>query len=396
MECHANGKLINSGIVTCQCVHLDRFSICSVQFKKRNSRSLYLISTLFSACILMLLAFFASAETRLVTSDVAMLSKPPTQYSGFARLLEDEGILVAEELLDVSEDIQRIAFYHTGDRLHRQISKQVHLMIENKLMGKFMGLGRFEIVDCIECRMTQVSFDQSKMKISQMAQSNQDLRFLSKDVRADAFVLWSASVHEDKFTVNLRLVSAKNNEILWIKEYAKKTTRVQESMEFESIDFEVVVSAWGLKANRDATANGVDDATLDGVTGFGLRRRESTTINKDIEYTLGIEYFKNFSATDQFNVNGINLEGRIYVNIDATKDWVETKAYLGIGQAFFSGAHGLMLKFGLEFPFVTNGFMSIGSVYLVPGEVEWDQNSDFEARSEFGGAGLDLTLGYRF
>ncbi|MGB3665708.1 MAG: hypothetical protein WA963_01990 [Bermanella sp.] len=351
-----------------------------------------------SALFFIVGAIFSSksfSETRVVTSDVPGFGLPPTMYAGFSRLLDDESILVPEELLDVDNNIKRIAFYHNGDRLHRKIPKQVHLMIENKLLGKFMGLGRFEVIDCIECRTTRVNFEDSRMMISQSAQSNQDLRNLSKDVRADAFLLWSASVHEDKFTVNLRLVSAKSNELVWLKEYAKKTTREQEELEFESIEMEMVVSSWGLASERDGVG-AVEDATLSGVTGFGLRRREYTTLNKDVEYSLGVEYFRNFSSSDEFNVSGFNLEGRIFVNISALKDWVNTKAYVGIGQAFFSGSHGLMMKFGLEFPFVTNGFMAIGAVYLVKEDVEWDSNADYEDSSEFGGAGLDLTLGYRF
>lgn len=351
-----------------------------------------------SALFFILCAIFSSysfSETRVVTSDVPGFGLPPTMYAGFSRLLDDESILVPEELLDVDKDIKRIAFYFNGDRLHREIPKQVHLMIENKLLGKFMALGRFEVIDCIECRTTRVNFEDSRMLISQSAQSNQDLRNLSKEVRADAFLLWSASVHEDKFTVNLRLVSAKSNELVWLKEYAKKTTREQEELEFESIEMEMVVSSWGLSSERDGIGS-VADASLSGVTAFGLRRREYTTLNKDVEYSLGVEYFRNFSSRDEFNISGFNLEGRIFVNMPALTDWVNTKAYVGIGQAFFSGSHGLMMKFGLEFPFVTNGFMSIGAVYLVKEEVEWDSNADYEDRSEFGGAGLDLTLGYRF
>ncbi len=258
-----------------------------------------------------------------------------------------------------------------------------------------MGIGRFEVVDCIECRTTRVNFEDSRMMISQSAQSNQDLRNLSKQVRVDAFVLWSASMHENKFTVNIRIIDAKSNEILWIKEYAKKTTREQEDLDFESIELEFVVSALGLSGERDGIG-AVADAALSGVTGFGLRRRESTTLNKDIEYSLGVEYFKNFSSTEAFSISGFNVEGLIFVNISAMKNWVATKAYIGIGQAFFSGSHGLMLKFGLEFPFVSNGFMSLGAVHLVSETVEWDSNPDYVDSSEFGGSGLDLTLGYRF
>jgi hypothetical protein len=341
------------------------------------------------------LSTLSHSETRVANANLPQFSAPPTTYAGFSRLLDDETILIPEELLDVSKDVKRIAFYHNGDRLHRNISKQVHLMIENKLLGKFMGLGRFEVIDCIECRTTRVNFEKTRMHVSQSAQSNQDLRLLSKEVRVDAFVLWSASVHEDKFTVNLRMVGSKSNELLWLKEYAKKTTREEEELQFETIEMEMTISSFGLGSTRDGVG-AIEDAELNRVTGFGLRRRESTTLNKDIEYSLGAEYFRNFSASDQFSVNGINLEGRVYVRIEALSKWVDTKAYVGVGQAFFSGSHGLMMKFGLEFPFVTNGFMALGGVYLVEESVEWDSDADYVDDSDFGGAGLDLTLGYRF
>jgi hypothetical protein len=359
-----------------------------------NSIKTVILSTLITIFSVMI-SPFSMSETRVVSSGLTPLTAPPTQYAGFSRLLDDESILVPEELLDIQKDIKRIAFYHNGDRLHRKIPKQVHLMIENKLLGKFMGLGRFEVIDCIECRTTRVNFEDQRMHVSQSAQSNQDLRNLSKDVRVDAFVLWSASNHEDKFTVNLRMVGSKSNELLWLKEYAKKTTREEENLEFETVQLEMTVSSYGLGAERDGVG-ATADAELARVTAFGVRRRESTTLNKDIEYTLGAEFFKNYSSTDAFSVSGINLEGRIFVNIDAVKDWVNTKAYVGIGQAFFSGSHGLMMKFGLEFPFVTNGFMSLGAAYLVEEEVEWDADANYVDKSEFGGAGLDLTLGYRF
>ncbi len=352
----------------------------------------------FSALILCLCAIFSTlsfAETRVVSSGLPDLNSAPSHYAGFARLLDDDSILVPEELLDVNKNIKRIAFYHNGDRLHRKIPKQVHLMLENKLFGKFMGLGRFEVIDCIECRTTRVNFEDSRMHISQSAQSNQDLRELSKKVRVDAFLLWSASVHENKFTVNLRMISAKSNEILWLKEYVKKTTREQEELQFESIEVEFTVSALGLSSTRSGVG-AVSAATLDNVSSFGLRRRESTSLNKEIEYSLGVEYFKNFSEKDEFSVSGLNLEGRVFVNIAAMQNWVRTKAYIGVGQSFFSGSHGLMLKFGLEFPFVTNGFMSLGAVHLISKDVEWESNTDYEDESEFGGSGLDLTLGYRF
>lgn len=343
----------------------------------------------------LLVVNFLAHSQELNAEKMAFMQQPPTMYSGFASLLDDDKTLIEEQLLDIDKKIKRIAFYYTGDRLHRQIPKQVHLMIENKIMGKFMSMGRYEVVDCIECRTTKVDIDENMLTIHQAAEDNQSLRELSKAVRADAFVLWNSSVHEDKFTINMRMVNSTNNEVLWIKEYSKVTTREDEDNGFESTNLELVVGTWGVGGTRRNITGG-SDAELTSVTAVGLRRRETTTLHKDIEYTLGIEYFKNYALTDQFNVSGINLEGRIIVGIEAMKGVVDTRAYLGIGQAFFSGAHSLIFRFGFEFPFVTNGFMDVGMVYMSSEEVEWTQNSDYEDTSAFGGAGLDLTLGYRF
>lgn len=358
-----------------------------LQFKRIIYRYLWVVG--------LLAVNFLAHSQELNAENLAFMHQPPTMYSGFASLLDDDKTLIEEQLLDIDKKIKRIAFYYTGDRLHRQIPKQVHLMIENKIMGKFMSMGRYEVVDCIECRTTKVDIDENMLTIHQAAEDNQSLRELSKAVRADAFILWNASVHEDKFTINMRMVNSTNNEVLWIKEYSKVTTREDEDNGFESTNLELVVGTWGVGGTRRNITGG-SDAELTSVTAIGLRRRETTTLHKDIEYTLGIEYFKNYALTDQFNVSGINLEGRIIVGIEAMKGVVDTRAYLGIGQAFFSGAHSLIFRFGFEFPFVTNGFMDLGMVYMSSEEVEWTQNSDYEDASPFGGAGLDLTLGYRF
>lgn len=320
---------------------------------------------------------------------------PPTLYTGFGQLLDDDKTLVLEELMDLDQGIQRIALYHNGDRLHRLIPKQVHQMIENKLMRRLLSNGRFEVIQCIECRTTKVVMADDELKISQAAESNQQLRALSKRVRADAFMFWSASVHENKFTINLRLVQGKDNELLWLKEYSKKTTKEAEAEDFDKVQYELIVGAWGVNGNRKSTAGG-GDAELDGATVFGIRRRESTELNEDIEYTLGFEYFTNYSSEDLFNLSGYNLEGRIIADIPALDDFIDSNVYLGIGQAFFNDANSLIFRFGFEFPFFKDGFMDFGVVYMQEADVEWKSDAAFENTGTFGGASYDLTLGVRF
>ncbi|MBQ0726253.1 MAG: hypothetical protein KBT77_02755 [Thalassolituus oleivorans] len=320
---------------------------------------------------------------------------PSSLYTGFEQLLDDDQTLVLEDLIDLDQNIRRVALYHNGDRLHRQIPKQVHLMIENKLMHRMMDSERFEVIQCLECRTTQVAMKADKLEISHPAEDNQSLRKLGKQVRADAFMFWNASVHENKFTINLRMVDARDNKLLWIKEYSKKTTLEQETEGFDSVTYEFTVGAWGISAERD---NSVTNATEDvkGMTVFGIRRRETTSLDDSIEYTLALEYFKNFSNTDYFDVSGINLEGRIIADIPAMDSLLDTKVYMGIGQSFYNDTNSLVFRFGFEFPFFKDGFVDYGVVYMPEGDARWLDVADYERTGKFGGASYDLTLGLRF
>ena len=116
-------------------------------------------------------------------------------------------------------------------------------MIDNKLMGRLIDSGRFEVIQCIECRTTKVEMAADELKISQATENNQQLRALSQQVRADAFMFWNASVHDNKFTINLRLVSGSNNELVWLKEYSKRTTKEAEEMAFGTVKYEMIVGA---------------------------------------------------------------------------------------------------------------------------------------------------------
>ncbi|CCK74680.1 Conserved hypothetical protein [Oleispira antarctica RB-8] len=341
--------------------------------------------------LLMSLNYVQAAEP-----DLPHMAEPaPTLYTGFGQLLDDDKTLVLEELMDLDQNIQRIALYHNGDRLHRLIPKQVHQMIENKLMRRLIANGRFDVIQCLECRTTKVVMAVDELKISQAAENNQQLRALSKKVRADAFMFWSASVHENKFTINLRLVDGKNNELLWLKEYSKKTTQEAEENDFDRVQYEFIVGAWGVKGKRESTV-AAGSTELKGATVFGIRRRESTELNEDIEYTLGFEYFTNYSSEELFDLSGYNLEGRVIADIPALDDVLDTKVYLGIGQSFFNDANSLIFRFGFEFPFFKDGFMDFGVMYMREANVKWKTDAAFEEIGTFGGASYDLTLGVRF
>ena len=158
---------------------------------------------------------------------------------------------------------------------------------------------------------------------------------------------------------------------------------------------EVIVGAWGIKGERKGLV-AADDVELNGATVLGIRRRESTGLNENVEYTLGLEYFANYSSGDIFDLSGYNLEGRIIADVSSLDDVLETKVYLGIGQSFFNDANSLVFRFGFEFPFFKDGFMDFGVIYMQDTVVKWKKDTAYEETGTFGGASYDLTLGMRF
>ncbi|MEK9765622.1 MAG: hypothetical protein VW274_04020, partial [Thalassolituus sp.] len=326
---------------------------------------------------------------------VAIADEPSSLYTGFTQLLDDDETLVKEELIDLPEDVRRVALYHNGDRMHRRIPKQVHLMIENKLMSRILESGRFEIIQCLECRTTQVAMREDKLEISHIAVENQALRRLGKEVRADAFLFWNASVHDNKFTINLHMVDARDNKLLWLKEYSKKTTLEQEVKGFDSVNYEFTVGAWGVSGERELVGGGSAE-DVKGISVFGIRRRETTSLDDSLQYTLAFEYFRNFSNQDYFDLSGINLEGRIIADIPSMNDLIDTKVYLGMGQAFFNDTNSLIFRFGFEFPFFKDGFIDYGVTYIPETTAKWREKSGYEDTGTFGGASYDLSLGLRF
>ena len=75
---------------------------------------------------------------------------------------------------------------------------------------------------------------------------------------------------------------------------------------------------------------------------------------------------------------------------------IDTKVYLGVGQAFYNNANSLTFRFGFEFPFFSDGFMDFGVIYMPESDVVWKNDADLEKDGKFGGASYDLTLGVRF
>jgi hypothetical protein len=209
-------------------------------------------------------------------------------------------------------------------------------------------------------------------------------------------MFWNASVHKNKYTVNLRMVDGRNNELLWLKEYSKKTES-ELVEEIDNISYEMTLGAWGVGGERKSSPTGAGSTEeLEGATVIGLHRRITSDVEDDNEYSLGIEYFTNFGSTDTFNLQGFNIEGRLITPLPSLSELIETNMYLGLGQAFFNDANSMTFRFGFEFPFFNAGFMDFGVIYMSEETVKWKKNTAFEEKGTFGGTSYDLTLGIRF
>ncbi len=323
-------------------------------------------------------------------------------YNGFAELMEDENTLPVQELADLEIPVMRVALYHTEDRLYKKIPKSTETMIEGMIIKKLIDTEKFLVTECVECKLIQVKLQNDQLSINQAIESNKDMRNLARKLQVDGFFMWSANVYEEKFTVDMRLVDATDNHVVWTRQYARKTNPIElakrdeelNEEEFDRVDWELFVGAWGFSAEREGT--GVSDRQLSSVTTFGIRRREHSELNEDISYGLGFETFSNLAQTDYFDMLGFVIEGRVEVNISALEQWVPTLMYLELGQAFFKEQQSLVYKYGIEFPFTRNGYIDLGVIYLPEQEVEWKEVDGLEESSEFGGASYDITLGYRF
>lgn len=343
----------------------------------------------------------AAAPANSAAEQWSLQEGTPIFYNGFIELMEDENTLPVEDLEDLETRIGRVALYHTEDRLYKRIPKPTETMIEGMIMKKLLDTGKFQVTDCLECKLIQVQLNDNQLKVSQAIESNQDQRNLARKLKVDGFFMWSANVYDQKFTIDMRLVDATDNTVVWTRQYIRNVTTLDRAMadggkkeDYDKVTWEMFVGAWGFGSTRQGT--GVDDESINSVTTFGIRRRESSDLYKDITYGLAVEGFTNIAQREYFNTWGFILEGRVAVDLPALKQWVPTLTYLELGQAFYNGQQSLLYKYGLEFPFTKDGYIDLGIIYMRRETIDWPAVTGLEDSSSFGGASYDITLGYRF
>ena len=77
-------------------------------------------------------------------------------------------------------------------------------------------------------------------------------------------------------------------------------------------------------------------------------------------------------------------------------DLIDTKVYMGLGQAFFNDTNALVFRFGFEFPFFSDGFIDYGVTYIPESTAKWGEVDNYQNTGKIGGSSYDLSLGLRF
>jgi len=314
---------------------------------------------------------------------------------GFTHLVKDPKVLSSDEFNGVEDMPGTVALYFDGDRLHRKVPKAVSGLVEDLLTMKLVSAGQMKVAECADCRKTKVLVLRDAIRVETPASSREQFTELGKTVGADAFMMWEAKETDGEFNLALRMVDAEHGSIIWAKEYSKEISQNDVDLGYSQIEWRLSVGTWGLGAVRTATEGG-SDATLSGVTLISLERKMMPWDNDGISYSFGYKFFKNTSGAELFDLTGHSLNARVYLDMGRFFERVPYSLYFGVGNLQYNDSRGFLLDFGVEIPFSSHGYMSIGAVQVAGDQITWEAEPGFYDASEFGGIAYDFTIGINF
>lgn len=323
------------------------------------------------------------------------LGEAASHKDGFSHLINDPKILNPEELSQVKPLPKTVALYFDGDRLHRDVDKEITEFVADQLTMRLVSDGTFEVAECSECDKTRVYVLKDAMRVKAPATTTEEFADLGDKVGADGFIKWDAKETDGRFNLAMRLVDSKKGNVLWSKEYTKEISQSDVERGYTEVDWRLAVSALGLVSTREATQGGTD-ATLSGVTAIKLNRKITPFDNEGVGYSAGITYFKNTSGQDTFDVSGTILGGRVYVDMGRMFNRIPYSLYGGVGAAIYNESRGFTFEGGFEFPFADYGYIAVGFLNLSGDSITWDSKPGFTNTSEFGGTTYDFTVGFNF
>jgi len=318
-----------------------------------------------------------------------------THKDGFSHLINNPNILSKSDFSDVAELPKSVALYFDGDRLHRNIDKEITEFIADQLTTRLVTDGTFKVAECTECNKTRVYVLKDAMRVQAPATSTSEFAELGEKVGVDAFIKWNAKETDGRFNLAMRLVDSEKGSVIWSKEYTKNITQDDVDRGYTELEWRLAVSAIGFTATRSATQGG-EDATLSGLTALKISRKIIPYDNDGVSYEAGLTYLQNTSGSSTFNLSGTILGGRVMLDMGRMFDRIPYSLYGGVGAAIYNDSRGYTFEGGLEFPFADYGYLSVGFVNLAGDTVEWDSKPGFTDSSEFGGTTYDFSVGFKF
>lgn len=318
---------------------------------------------------------------------------PNQSYLVFLNILDRKDIW-GELPWELSEqNIRTVALYHTGDRLQHQLDKTTLSLIENRLSLSLID-NDIRVKTCVQCSKTYITVKNGSVRVKHSAETNKELQTMAKDIRANAFLMWDASVHDGVYDLQLELVDAKTMDVIWAKNIYE-TIETNSDIGFsKKSDWSVTLGVWGLEAQRLNTSTD-KPTTVDKFTTIGIRKNQSSDLTPYLDYAIIFDAVTNLENRDIINLAGINIEGRVFLLMPDWNQKIKFKPYIGIGQILFKNYHAVAFRAGTEISFPDNGSLELGIISVPENNIDVDSKSGYASEITFGGISFDITLSYR-
>lgn len=324
--------------------------------------------------------FFILMLSNLAFADTSLKNSP------FYNLLNDETTLSLLDISQIDFPPARIALYQEDDRSSTIVSKSTNTLVESTIAERFVNSSRYSLVSCIECKTTKITLTDGELKISQPIETNDDLKLLGKKLGIDAFLFWQVSKINNEEHLNLKLVAAEDNRVVWSKQYSY--FYYPESVTSSE---ELFIGLMFIDAKRTDSVNN-NTVNMDSLSTFGYRYKDESSSDPNLEFSIGIELVSSAFNDDAFSLTGFALEERMYYNLKDVTNVLAMKAYLGIGQLFFEGSHNFFFRTGLAFPLGDSSSIDFGAVYLNDTDVTWEADGNYSQSSDIGGLTTEIIL----
>ncbi|QUM85197.1 hypothetical protein [Moritella sp. 28] len=318
---------------------------------------------------------------------------PSQSYLVFLNILDRKDIW-GELPWELSEqNIRTVALYHTGDRLQHQLDKTTLSLIENKLSLSLID-NDIRVKTCVQCSKTYITVKNGSVRVKHSAETNKELQTMAKDIRANAFLMWDASVHDGVYDLQLKLVNAKTMDAIWAKNISE-TIEVNSDIGFpKKSDWALTLGVWGLEAKRLNTSTG-KTTNVDKFTTIGVRKNQSSDLTPYLDYAIIFDAVTHLENRGIINLTGVNIEGRVLLLMPDWNQKIKLKPYIGIGQILFKNYHAVAFRVGTEISFPDNGSLELGIISVSESNIDVGSKSNYASEITFGGVSFDITLSYR-